>query len=93
MSEPGYWINETSGVLIPAVKRYLDGELQDADIPVIRAYLRQWIGASAWDANPYQDADSAKELANLRSRVDAISTRADLDAWLNTAIDMGMDPL
>jgi hypothetical protein len=93
MSEPGYWINETSGVLAPAVKRYLDGELEMADIPVIRAYLRQWIGSSVWDENPHQDADSARQLANLRSRVDTISTRPDLDAWLNTAIDMGMDPL
>jgi hypothetical protein len=93
MSEPGYWINETSGVLVPAVKRYLEGEVEMADIPVIRAYLRQWIGSSVWDENPHQDAVGAKELADLRSRVDTIATRADIDGWLNTAIDMGMDPL
>jgi hypothetical protein len=93
MSEPGYWINETSGVLEPAVKRYLDGQLTPEDIPVIRAYLRQWAGASAWDANPHLDADGAKVLAKLRSRVDAITTCADIDAWLNLATDMGMDPL
>jgi hypothetical protein len=93
MSEPGYWINETSGVLVPAMERYLAGELRHKDIPVIRAYLRQWIGSSVWDDNPHQDANGAQNLADLRSRVNAIQTRDDIDAWLQTATDMGLDPL
>jgi hypothetical protein len=93
MSAPGYWMHETSGVLAPAVKRYLDGELRDADVPVIRAYLRQWVASSVWDDNPHRNADSERELAVLRSRVDAIVTRADIDEWLEIADYMGMDPL
>lgn len=93
MSAPGYWMHETSGVLVPAVERYLVGELRTADIPVIRAYLRQWVNATAWDDNPHHDAEDIRQLADLRSRIDAISTRADIDAWINIATDMGMDPL
>jgi hypothetical protein len=93
MSAPGYWPNETSGVLKPAMERYLNGALRDADVPVIRAYLRQWAGASVWDENPHLNANGVKELADLRSRVDAISTGLDIDRWLELALELGMDPL
>jgi hypothetical protein len=36
---------------------------------------------------------AAQQLAALRLRAAAIETREDIDAWLHTATDMGMDPL
>ncbi|HEY1896722.1 MAG TPA: hypothetical protein VGG62_10640 [Terracidiphilus sp.] len=93
MSAPGYWMHERSGRLAPAVERYLTGELQSADIALIRAYLRQWINSPVWDANPNLDAEGTRQLADMRSRAASIETREDIDAWLHTATDMGMDPL
>lgn len=93
MSAPGYWMHEQSGRLAPAVERYFAGELQFTDIAIIRSYLRQWINSPVWDENPHQNADGAQQLAELRSRAAAIATRDDIDAWVQSATDMGMDPL
>jgi hypothetical protein len=82
-SRPGYWMNETSGVLRPAIEGYLHGRpLSHSDIAAIRAYLRQWIAADAWDG--------AEE---LRGRVDRLTTREALDEWLDDAVAIGIDPL
>lgn len=94
MSAPGYWMDETGGLLAPAVERYLtNDELRNGDIPLIRAYLRQWINSPAWDDNPHLDADGIRELVDLRSSVETIGTREDIDGWLKIAIDKGLDPL
>ena len=94
MSAPCYWRNETGGQLVPAIERYLtNDELRNGDIPLIRAYLRQWINSSVWDDNPHLDADGLRELADLRSSVETIATREDIDAWLKIAFDKGLDPL
>lgn len=46
---PGYWMNETSGVLRPAIEAYLaGGPLAAEHVGAMRAYLRQWIFATAW---------------------------------------------
>ncbi|HSR77787.1 MAG TPA: hypothetical protein VLN57_14495, partial [Xanthobacteraceae bacterium] len=46
---PGFWMYETSGTLRPAVEAYLKHErLTEANIAALRAYLRQWIAAPAW---------------------------------------------
>ena len=55
MRPPGYWRNESSGVLAPAVKRYLAGEsLTLREIGLLRAYFRQWVDSPVWDQNPHQ---------------------------------------
>lgn len=44
MTGPGYWMNETSGVLRPAVEAYLNGtEMTPGQIVAMRGYLRQWV--------------------------------------------------
>jgi hypothetical protein len=79
----GYWMNETSGVLRPIVERYLNGgDLDDAAIAIMRAYLPQWMEGEAWFG-----------AAMLRTRVAAIATTADLRDWLNAAAEIGVDPL
>ena len=91
---PGYWINETSGVLRPAVEAYLAGDpLSDVEIAALRAYFRQWIMAPVWDQNPHIDADSTAWLAGLRDGIDGLVSRAAIETWLDDAITGGIDPL
>jgi hypothetical protein len=76
---------ETSGVLRPAVEAYLTGqEMTPRQIAAMRGYLRQWINADAWKG-PMLDP--------LRTRVEEITTRQDIDSWLDLADREGIDPL
>jgi len=85
MTAPGYWMYETSGVLRPAVEAYLnDAEMTPLHIATMRAYLRQWINNGPWQG-PMIDP--------LRSRVEEITTRDDIDDWLTWAEVCGIDPL
>lgn len=78
---PDYWMN----VLRPAVKAYLErDELTPAEIAALRAYFRQWINAPAF---------VGKDVEALRKRVDGLTSRQAIKAWLNAAIDAGVDPL
>ena len=80
---PGYWMNETSGVLRPAVETYLAGEpLAPEHVAAMRAYLRLWIYAPGWAG--------AEELSD---RVDRLTDRASISDWLNDALEIGIDPL
>jgi hypothetical protein len=84
VSVPGFWRDETSGVLAPVVEKYLAGvELDAAGVGVMRAYLRQWLHGP-W-AGP--------GVARLRDDVERITTTADVRAWLAYALELGIDPL
>lgn len=53
---PGFWMNETSGVLAPVVRAYLSGaRLGERPVAVMRAYLRQWVarGFRGRKSTPY----------------------------------------
>ena len=80
---PGFWRNETSGVLRPAVERYLNRKTKPEDIPIMRAYVRQWVAGDF----------RGEGIAELRASVDEIINLETLDAWINRAIDAGIDPL
>jgi hypothetical protein len=83
---PGYWMYETTGVLAPVVKKYLNYEpLSDSDVATMRAYLRQWIMAPVWKGDA--------ELAALRAAVNRIQTQNDISEWLEAAMEEGHDPL
>jgi hypothetical protein len=85
MNAPGYWMRETSGVLRPAVEAYLHGEaMTAAQIIAMRAYLRQWILAPSWQGDGIED---------LRRRIDRLTSRAEIRAWLDDAEALGIDPL
>lgn len=91
---PGYWPHETSGRLAPVVKAYLAGEPLDADqLATLRAYFRQWIGASLWDENPTASLADRAELGVLRETVDDLTTRQAIDDWLDRVVAFGLDPL
>jgi hypothetical protein len=82
---PGYWMNETSGVLRPAVRAYLlDEEMTPAQIAAMRAYLRQWIMAPGFFG---EDVDQ------LRRDVDGLTTQAAIRRWIRVADRIGIDPL
>lgn len=88
---PGYWRNETTGVLRPVVLRYLKGhELRPSDCAALRAYIRQWITSPVWDLNPHGGHET---LAGLRSRLDDLTSRQAIEAWLDDATELGLDPL
>lgn len=81
-----YWMQETSGVLRPAVAAYLNDEpMSPYQIAILREYLEQWIKDPGW-----------KDTANLhllRASVGFLKTRQDLNHWLDTAMEDGIDPL
>jgi hypothetical protein len=94
MSEPGYWMYETSGVLRPAVEAYLLGEAMTGEqIAAMRAYLRQWIGAPVWDQNPHAGAIERAWLAGMRLACDALLSREAIALWIDLVTEQGMDPL
>lgn len=82
---PGYWMHETGDVLRPAVEAYLNGAtMRPEQIAAMRAYLRQWIFAPAWQGD---------YVIELRNRIDTLTSREAICAWLNNAEEWGIDPL
>lgn len=85
MNLPGYWMNETSGKLRPAVEAYLrGGEMTAEDIAAMRAYFRQWIISPLW---------VGQQLPVLRAAIDGLTSREAIAAWLARAEEEGIDPL
>lgn len=83
---PGYWKDETSGALRPAVEAYLaGGEMTPEQIAAMRAYLRQWINAPGWVGGGV--------LTGLRISVDILQSRDQIAVWLDRADEIGIDPL
>jgi hypothetical protein len=88
---PGYWMYEQTGVLRPAVMAYLQNtEFRPGDIEALRSYCRQWINASVWADHPGFDLTW---LAEMRARVDQLTSREKLQEWLRMADEGGIDPL
>jgi hypothetical protein len=82
---PGYWMNETSGVLRPAIEAYLSDRVMTPEhIAAMRSYLRQWINAPGF---------IGPEVADLRESVDGLTSRQAINRWLGAAEAAGVDPL
>ena len=88
-------MHETSGVLAKAVKLFLSYPRGCTlnDLTVLRAYFRLWCRSSAWDQNPGHTDETRADLARLRARCDGITNVADMQLWVEQAVEMGMDPL
>ncbi len=85
-----YWRNEQSGMLAIAVHRLFNRlPLHDDLINHLRTYCQHWADFDGWQVLPEQKED----LARLRSSVREIKTTEDLDAWLGSALELGIDPL
>lgn len=81
---PGYWVHETSGALRPAIEAYLSGgDMATEHVVAMRAYLRQWINGDfqGW------------RIAELRREVELLTSREEIERWLDHCIDLGIDPL
>jgi hypothetical protein len=77
-------MHETSGVLRPAIESYLaGGAMATEHIVAMRAYLRQWING------PFR----GWRVAELRREVEWLTSRGEIERWLDHAIDLGIDPL
>ena len=80
-----FWMYETTGVLWPAIWAYLKEEpMSDAQIAVMRAYLRQWIMDDGWRGEGVNE---------LRNAVDGLISRRAIVDWLRLAEELGLDPL
>lgn len=83
MTNPGYWMNETSGVLRPVIEAYLNGRsMTPEQFHIMRVYLRQWMENGPWQG-----------VEGLTARIDGLTDRKALSRWLNDALDVGIDPL
>lgn len=86
LNVPGFWQNETSGVLRPVITAYLNGKRLSAhDLRIMREYLLQWIDAPVWAVD--------EDIQELRRSVRQIHNQKDIDDWLDAAISAGIDPL
>jgi hypothetical protein len=91
---PKFWRNETGGQLHEAIGRYLEapGRMTSKDIALVRAYICQWVNSPVWELNPLHYAESLTELADLRESARLLFTVADIHAWIDRALDAGIDP-
>lgn len=94
MSGPLHHGDETSGVVTAAILRSIDPgqEPTPDDLLIARSYAIYYISAPCWDLNPHTDAADKARLAQLRRTVHEILTRADLTAWMDDCVDLGIDP-
>lgn len=89
---PLYWRDEVSGELGRAVEAYLNNRVDGSavtagQIELLRDYLCHWVFAPCWD-NPGNGA-----LKALRKSVAGLKSAAEVDEWIHTALDIGLDPL
>jgi hypothetical protein len=84
---PKYWTFEPPELSV-AVHAYIAGEdLTVRDLLLMRAYLRQWVDSPVW-------GDEGRQwLAELRERVRAIASPADIKQALSIMTARRMDPL
>lgn len=81
----GFWMNETTGVLRPAVEAYLaGGPMTTLQIAAMRAYLRQWVAAPTF---------RGPEVDRLRRDIEGLTDRAAIRLWIARAVEEGIDPL
>lgn len=91
---PLYWRNEQSGELACAVFAYLyhmaDGKPAPTpeEFALFREYLEYWVNAPCWS-----DATFEVEMKNLRERVKTLKTPREIQAWLESALETGIDPI
>jgi hypothetical protein len=80
---PLYWADEQSGVLPQAVTAYLQGEETPEQLALVLEYVRYWLKAPCWRG----------DVQEIRQRIDFVTTRDGLQAFLSDALAFGIDPL
>ena len=81
---PGYWMNETSGVLRPAIEAYLlEKDMTAQQIAAMGAYIRQWM----------EGAFIGPGIEELRARIGGLTSRDAIESWLDDALELSIDPV
>ena len=99
MTAPGYRMRRTGGLLRRAVEAYLrGGEMTPTGLMALQAYLKRSITAPNWRGEGVEGLrerveDLRERVEDLRERVEDLDTREKLEAWLDDALDIGIDPL
>ena len=71
-----------------AVYNFLSGDkLQPKNLERLKVYCSQWINASCWEA------ENRLALERLREQILEVTNKKELDAWLDRALELGIDPL
>ncbi|MBE9191412.1 hypothetical protein IQ230_13860 [Gloeocapsopsis crepidinum LEGE 06123] len=93
---PPYWMQESSGKLAGAIETYINHRSEpDQPAPtfnqiiLIQYYLKLWINAPCYLNSPGFESEKAA----LRRSVDEIDSVADINKWLDAALEIGIDPL
>lgn len=92
---PCYWVSETSGILSAAMEAYIKLEVEKTSPPnpaqtqLIRAYFEYYVFAPCWEREP----ECAAELTDLRRAIEEAESLDQIDAWLDRAWRLGINPL
>jgi len=87
-------MHETSGRLESAVKAYFDprAKLSQKQLEYLKAYIVHWADAPCYKANPFAEIEDMAALHALIDAGRAISSREDIDNWIDQALELGIDP-
>ena len=88
---PLRWQDDPSGVLPAAVHAFYEvkgaGPLTPEQLDLVREYAAYYINAPCWETGAGLDL-----FTRLREEIKSITTKEALIAWLETALEVGIDP-
>jgi hypothetical protein len=94
ISVPGYWENENLGVLRPAIEAYLQGgPMTESQIAAMRGVPAAVDQRKRVGPNSHAAAKERTWLAEMRARVDGLTSREAIERWLDDALEGNIDPL
>ncbi|MBD2243226.1 hypothetical protein [Nostoc sp. FACHB-888] len=86
---PLNWKDETSGELPRAVFKYFSSQqLTAEEISLVAEYCQHYINAPCWDAT----GGFPNELAALRESAKELSSVSDINQWVNSCLEIAIDP-
>lgn len=91
---PLYWRNEVTGVLLAGVRAYIDHMAGPKEFPaptpeqvtLLANYLRYFINAPCWASGELD------ELGALRRRAQSLESVSEIAAWIDSAMEIGLEP-
>jgi hypothetical protein len=71
-----------------AVFAFLYGQpLTDVQLEMVRDYCEYYISAPCWRTD-----DAEEQFRKLRTQIQTIRTRQELEVWLHESLEVGIDP-
>ncbi len=90
---PLRWQDEQSGQLPGAVLAYFSQTATATQTALVCDYLRYYILAPCWDRPVQDDEEGCLELAHVREQADSLNCTEDINTFIETCLQMGIDPL